>query len=167
VTYDVLVVLAHAGWRVPVAGITSHPAAPFMPQCARPLTDSFDGFLRGKWYLIHDRNTKCTPAFDGLLTASGVEPLLWPSRSSLLNADCARFVPSIKEEALARMIRLGECALSDAIQQYLAHDHTERNHRGLTHRLSAPQGAVGGPRGHVVRREHLGRLLSYDYREAT
>jgi hypothetical protein len=40
------------------------------------LTDPFDGFLLGKRYLLHDRDTKFTAAFDALLKDSGVEPLL-------------------------------------------------------------------------------------------
>jgi transposase InsO family protein len=166
VTYYVLVVMELATRRVQVAGITPHPTAAFMLQCVRQLTDPFDGVLRGKQYLLHDRDTKFTLAFDGLLKASGVEPLRLPPRSPNLNAHCERFVRSIKEEALARMIMLGEHSLYYAIQQYLAHYHTERNHQGLKNRLIAPQGGVGGHRGHVVRRERLGGLLSYYHREA-
>jgi putative transposase len=166
VTYYVLVVIELATRRVQVAGITPHPTATFMQQCARQLTDPFDGFLRGKRYLIHDRDTKFTQAFDELLKASGVEPIRLPPRSPNLNAHCERFVRSIKEEALARMIMLGARSLYYVIQQYLAHYHTERNHQGLNNRLLAPQGAVGGQRGHVVRRERLGGLLSYYHREA-
>src|SRR2546421_7476069 len=165
VTYYVLVAMELATRRVQVAGITPHPTAAIMQQCARQLTDPFDGFLRGKQYLIHDRDTKCTPAFDGLLKASGVEPLRLPPRSPNLNAHCERFVRSIKEEALARMIMLGERSLYYAIQQYLAHYHTERNHQGLKNRLIASEGAMGGQMGHVVRRERLGGLLRYYHRE--
>ena len=60
------------------------------------MTDPFDGFLLGKRYLLHDRDTKFTQAFDGLLKASGVEPVLLPPRSPNLNAYCERFVRSIK-----------------------------------------------------------------------
>src|SRR5881628_2162791 len=114
--------------RVEIAGITPHPTALFMQQCARQLTDPCEGFLLGKRYLIHDRDTKCTQAFDGLLKASGVEPLSLPPQSPNLNAHCERFVRSIKEEALEQMVMLGERALSYAIQQYLAHYHHDRNH---------------------------------------
>ena len=93
--------------RVQVAGITPHPTAAFIQQCARQLTDPFDGFLLGKRYLIHDRDTKFTQAFDGLLKSSGVESLLLPPRSPNLNAHCERFVRSIKEEALEQMVMLG------------------------------------------------------------
>ena len=101
--------------RVQVAGITPHPTAAFMQQCARQLTDPCEGFLVGKRYVIHDRDTKCTLAFDGLLKDNGMEPIVLPPRSPNLNAYCERFVCSIKEEALNHMVRLGEQALSYAI----------------------------------------------------
>jgi transposase InsO family protein len=166
VTYYVLVVMELATRRVQVAGITPHPPAAFMQQCARQLTDPFDGFLLGKRYLLHDRDTKFTQAFDGLLKASGVEPIVFPPHSPNLHAHCERFVRSIKEEALEQMVMLGERTLYDAIQQYLDHYHTERNHQGLDNQLSAREGPVGFQTGHVVRRERLGGLLSYYHREA-
>src|SRR5215475_7610609 len=161
VTYYVLVVMELSTRRVHVAGITPHPTAAFMQQCARQLTDPCDGFIVGKQYLMHDRDTKFTQAFDGLLKDSGVEPVLLPPRSPNLNAHCERFVRSIKEEALERMVLLGERALYHVIHEYLTHYHTERNHQGLDNRLIAPKGAVGCETGHVMRRERLGGLLRY------
>src|SRR6266446_10103559 len=111
VTYSVLVVIEWATRRGAIAGITPHPTAAFMQQCTRQLTDPCEGFLLGNRYLIHDRDTKCTPACDGMLKDSGVEPLLLPPRSPNLNAHCERLVRSIKEEALNQMILLGERAL--------------------------------------------------------
>jgi transposase InsO family protein len=166
VTYYVLVVIELATRRVQIAGITPHPTGAFMQQCARQVTDPFDGFLLGKRYLIHDRDAKFTQAFDALLKTSGVEPVLLPPRSPNLNAHCERFIRSIKEEALGRMVMLGERALHHALHQYLAHYHTERNHQGLDNRLIAPEGVVSCQTGCVVRRERLGGLLSYYHREA-
>src|SRR2546422_880739 len=123
VTYYVLVVMELTTRRVEIAGITPHPTAAFMQQCARQLTDPFDGFLLGKRYLIHDRDTKFTQAFDALLKGSGVEPLVLPARSPNLHAHGERFVRSIKEEALNQMVILGERTLYYAIQQYLTHYH--------------------------------------------
>jgi putative transposase len=165
VTYYVLFVMELATRRVQIAGITPHPTAAFMQQCARQLTDPFDGFLLGKRYLLHDRDTKFTQAFDGLLKSSGVESIVLPPRSPNLNAHCERFVRSIKEEALAQMVLLGERSLYYTIQQYLAHYHHERNHQGLHNQRIAPEGAVDCQTGHVVQRERLGGLLSYYYRE--
>ena len=166
VTYYVLFVMELATRRVQIAGITPHPTAAFMQQCARQLTDPCEGFLLGKRYLIHDRDTKFTQAFDTLLKDSGVEPVLLPPRSPNLNAHCERFVRSIKEEALNQMVILGERALYYAIQQYLAHYHTERNHQGLGNQLITPEPDIGSRSGQVRRRKRLGGLLSYYYREA-
>jgi hypothetical protein len=166
VTYYVLVVMELATRRVQVAGITPHPTAAFMPQCARQLTDPFDGFLLGKRYLIHDRDTKFTQVFDTLLKDGRVEAILLPPRSLNLHAHCERFVRSIKEEALDRIRMLGERSLHDVIHQYLAHYHTKRNHQGLHNQRIVREEAVGCPPGHVVRRERLAGLLNYDYREA-
>ena len=166
VTYYVLVVIELATRRVQIAGITPHPTAAFMQQCARQLTDPCDGFLLGKRYLIHDRDTKFTQAFDALLKDRGVEPILLPPRSPNLNAHCERFVRSIKEEVLNQMILLGEASLCYVLTQYLAHYHRERNHQGLDNQLIEPEGAVGRQTGPVTRRERLGGMLSYYQREA-
>src|SRR5213594_1152304 len=95
-------------------------AATGRTQCARQLTDPFDGFLLGKRYLLHDRDEKFRHGFDRMLRVSGVEPVVLPARSPNLNAHCERFVRSIKEEALHQMIMLGERSLHYVIQQYLA-----------------------------------------------
>src|SRR2546428_2826825 len=166
VTYYVLIVMELATRRVQVAGITPHPTAAFMQQCARQLTDPCEGFLLGKRYLLHDRDTKYTQAFDALMKESGVEPIVLPPRSPNLNAHCERFVRSIKEEVLEQMVMLGECALYYAIQQYLAHYHYERNHQGLDNHLIAREEGVGCPTGQVVRRQRLGGLISYYHRAA-
>jgi putative transposase len=165
VTYYVLVIMELATRRVQIADITPHPTAAFMQQCARQLTDPFEGFLLGKRYLLHDRDTKFTPAFDGLLKDSGVEPIVLPPRSPNLNAHCERFIRSIKEEAINRMLMLGERSLHYVIQQYLAHYHTERNHQGLHNQLIIPESSIGSHSGQVKRRERLGGMLSYYYRD--
>src|SRR5262249_38282696 len=131
VTYYVLVVMELSTRRVEIAGITPHPHAAFMQQCARQLTDHFDGFLLGKCYLIHDRDSKFTDAFETMLKANGVEPVVLPPQSPNLNAHCERFVRSIKEEVLDQMIFLGEDSLCYAMHHYLTHYHQERNHQGL------------------------------------
>jgi transposase InsO family protein len=87
---------------VPLWYTESLPRNTAMQQCARQLTDLFDGFLMHKQYLIHDRETKFTQAFDGLLKVSGVEPVVLPPRSPNLNAYGERFVHSIKKRPWSR-----------------------------------------------------------------
>jgi hypothetical protein len=83
-----------------------------------------------------------------------------------LNAHCERFVRSIKEEALDRVLMHGERSLSYVTEQYLVHYHTERNHQGLGNQLLSPVPDLGSHHGQVKRRERLGGLLSYYYRDA-
>jgi putative transposase len=166
VTYYVLVVMEVNTRRVEIAGLTPHPHTAFMQQCARQLTDHFDGFLLGKRYILHDRDSKFTATFDAVLRDSGVEPVVLPLRSPNLNAHCERFVRSIKEEALGRMIFVSEASLRYAIRSYLCHYHAERNHQGRNNQLIVPEPDVGRASGPVTRRERLGGMLSYYYREA-
>jgi transposase InsO family protein len=161
VTYYVLIVMELATRRVQIAGVTPHPTDTFMQQCARQLTDPVDGFLLGKRYLLHDRDTRFTRVFATLLKDSGVEPLLLPPRSPNLNAYCERLVRSIKEEALQQMLLPGEGSLHVVLSQYLEHYHQEGNHQGLGNRLIATEPDWGRHRSPVVRRERLGGLLSY------
>jgi hypothetical protein len=79
-----------------------------------------EGFLLGKRYLLHERDTQHTQAFDTFLKDRGVEPVLWPPRSPQLHADCERFVRSIKEDALEQLLWLGERFLSQVSRHYLA-----------------------------------------------
>jgi transposase InsO family protein len=165
-TYYVLVVMELSTRRVHVAGIHANPQEAFMLQCARQLTDPCDGFLRGKRYLLHDRDTKFTQAFDHLLRNNGVEPVVLPLRSPNLNAHAERFVRSVKSEALDYMIMMGEESLRHILHQYLAHYHTERNHQGLNNQLIEPQAVAEDQNAQVIRWERLGGLLSYYHREA-
>jgi hypothetical protein len=64
------------------------------------------------------------------------------------------------------MMFFGQTSLRHAITQYLAHYHDERNHQGLDNRLLRPSGVMGKLRAPVKRRERLGGMLSYYYREA-
>ena len=61
VRYHVLFVMELCTRRVEIAGIVPEPDGPWMCQAARNLTDGFDGFLRGKRHLIHDRSPVFTP----------------------------------------------------------------------------------------------------------
>jgi putative transposase len=164
VTSDVLVVMARATRQVQIAGITPHPTAAFMQQCARQVTDPFAGVLLGKRSLLHDRDTQDTPACAEVLKDSGVEPVLWPPRSPTLNAYCEQCVRSIKAEAREQMRMLDERVLYHVLSPYLTHDHPERNHQGLG--LIPPEPERSHQGGAGVRRDRLGGLLRSYYRDA-
>jgi transposase InsO family protein len=160
--YLVLFVIDLATRRVEMAGIAPQPDGEWMTQVARNLTDAVDGFLRGKRFLIHDRDPLFTEAFGGTLKAAGVEVVKLPPQSPNLNAYAERFVRSIKSECLERMILFGEDHLRQAIAEYVEHYHAERNHQGLGNRLIAPESeASGSADGRLVCRQRLGGMLRY------
>jgi transposase InsO family protein len=165
VTYYILFFIDIASRSVYVAGITAHPENRWMMQIARNVTDHEDGFLHGTRYLILDRDTKYTEAFRSLLVHEGVDVIRLPPKSPNLNAYAERFVRSVKEECLSRMIFLSHGSLRYALTQFVTHYHRERNHQGLENRLLRPLSAVRAS-ATVKRRERLGGMLSYYHCEA-
>ncbi len=113
-----------------------------------------------------DRDAKYCREFRDTLRGSGVKPLRLPARSPNLNAFAERFVRTIKEECLHRLIFFGEKSLWRAVEQFVAHYHRERNHQGLENRLIEPNANVGSTIGDVVCEERLGGLLKYYCRKA-
>jgi hypothetical protein len=81
----------------------------------------------------------------------GIQVIRLPPRSRNLNAFAERFVRSIKEECLSRMIFFGPASLQHAVRQFMAHYHSERNHQGLHNRLPRPASVTALPH-HPVRR---------------
>ena len=89
-----------------------------------------------------------------------------PAQSPDLNAYAERFVRSIKEECLERMILLGEHHFRRSVREYVSHYHGERNHQGLDNQLIESLRKDRLTKGPVQRRERLGGMLSFYYREA-
>ena len=164
--YYVLFVIKLSSRRVHVAGITEYPHGEWIKQIGRNLTDAFDGFLMDVRYLILDRDRIHTEAFRELLKNAGVKSVRLPPRSPNLNAYAERFVRTIKETCLDRMIFFGEDSLRRAINEFVEFYHHERNHQGLGNRLIDPREEIGATDGSVACRERLGGLLRYYYRQA-
>ena len=134
-TFDTLFVIDLATRRIHLAGTTRTPNEAFMAQVARNLTDTVDGFLRTHTKLIVDRDTKFTRGFRSLLASGGVESIFTPHKSPNCNAYAERFVRSIKEECLGRMIFFGETSLRRALREYVIHFNAERPHQGIGNRV--------------------------------
>lgn len=164
VTYYLLFALELATRRVRFAGLTPNPDGSWMTQVARNLTDCQDGFLNGKRYLLLDRDAKFTEAFMHILEQDAVKCLRLPPQSPNLNAHLERFMRSIKEECLARLIFFGESSLRRAVAAYLEHYHAERNHQGLDNRLIDPHSNSPAVAGNIKCRERLGGMLRYYHR---
>jgi putative transposase len=164
--FMVLFVIELSTRKVQIAGIAATANGLWMSQIARNLTDAEQGILTGKRYLIHDRDPLFTAEFLQMIADAGVESVKLPPRSPNLNAHAERFVRSIKESCLERLILFGEASLRTAIQNFVAHYHGERNHQGLANRLISPEPGHLGNTGEVQRRQRLGGMLNYYYRVA-
>jgi len=167
VTYYVLFFIHLGSRKVYVAGVTPHPNEAWMVQVARNVTMEEWGFLSPGQYLLHDRDGKYCPAFQQLIDAAGVTRVPLPPRSPNLNAYAERWVRSIKEECLSRMILFGEMSLCHVLTQYVEHYHHERNHQGKGNVLLFPTVNQDPAReGPMQCRERLGGLLKYYTHEA-
>src|SRR3982074_2220521 len=166
VTYYVLFFIHLESRRVDIAGITVHPDEAWMKQIARNVTMDDCGALRDCRYLLHDRDTRFTRSFRAVMASGGIEPLALPARSPNLNAYAERWVRSVKEECLSKVILFGERSLRGALSEYVEHFHAERNHQGKGNVLLFPRATDRGREGPVRCRERLGGLLRYYHQEA-
>lgn len=121
VTFYVLIVIDLSSRKVHFAGATPSPNTAWMMQIGRNLTDPFDGFLQGKRFVVMDRDRKYCEAFRAMLQSGNIEPVRLPPRSPNLNAHAERFVRSVKEECLDRMVIFGEQSLRRVVSEYAAH----------------------------------------------
>ena len=163
VTFYVFFVIERATRRIEIAGITPNPGETWMMQTGR---NPIDGALAEKRLLILDRDAKFSLAFRDLLKDAGTEVVRLPYRSPNLNAYAERFVRSIKEECLSRMIFFGERSLRKATREYVAHYHRERNHQGIDNRLIEPAGHAESVSSAIECAQRLGGMLRFYHRTA-
>ena len=92
--------------------------------------------MNSKRYLNVDRDSKYAEQFRRLIRDNGTKVIRLPPMPPNLNAYAERFVRSIKDDCLSRMIFIGHGSLWLAVAEYMDHYHAERNHQGLENRLS-------------------------------
>jgi putative transposase len=105
--------------RVEIGGLASRANGLWMTQIESNLTDGVDGFFKSKRYLIHDRDPLYAREFLKMLADAGIQSMKLPPRSPNLNAYAERFVKTIKEDCLERMIFFGEVSLRNAVRQFM------------------------------------------------
>jgi putative transposase len=138
----------------------------FNPPDWQNATDAMDGILTRKRHLIHDRDPLFTAGFQGILAGVGVTSVKLPPQSPNLNAYAERFVRSIKESCLERLILFGENSLRTAAREFVAHYLRERHHQGLGNRLIIQEASEVDNEGAIECHQRLGGMLNYYYRAA-
>jgi transposase InsO family protein len=165
VTFYTVFVIDLASRRVHIVGSTPHPDERFMQQVVRTLTAAEDGLRVPHQVLICDRDTKWSAPVRARLSEAGIRVVQTPYQAPNANAYAERFVRSIKQECLSRVIPFGERHLRRTIAEYVEHYHRERDHQGLGNvliddRTHRPTGT------RIRRRPRLGGLLNYYERAA-
>ena len=168
VTYYVLFFIHLESRRVQIAGITRHPTEEWMEQIGRSATQETLGYLHPCRYVLHDRDTKFCASFRSVLATGGVKTIQLPAKSPNLNAFAERWIRSVKQECLFKVILFGEESLSRVLSEDSTHYHRERNHQGKGNRLLFPKtNETRNLRGRSIEcRQRLGGLLKYYQRAA-
>jgi putative transposase len=162
----VLVFLTIGTRRVEYLACTSNPDTAWMLQQARNLLMDVNDRGRLVRFLIHDRDTKFSAAFDAVFTGEGVRIVRTPVRAPDANAHVERWVGSVRRECLDRLLILGRRQLEHVLRIYVQHYNGRRPHRALGLEPPDPTPAVAAARGDppaplttLRRRDLLGGLI--------
>jgi putative transposase len=167
----VFAVIEHATRRVRVLGATAHPTAAWTTQLARNLVmDLHDAGATAK-YLVRDRDSRCSTAFDAVFVAEGIAIVKTGIRVPRINAVMERWVRSCRAELLDRTLIVNQAHLRHALREYETFYNQHRTHRAL--RAAAPLRPLPQPikepdrLGHpdIRRRDRLGGIL-HEYQHA-
>jgi putative transposase len=157
----VLFVIEVASRRIHVLGVTAHPSGEWVAQQARNLFMELAGQVGRFRFLVRDRDTKFTAAFDAVFAAEGVKVLRTLVRAPRANAYAERWVGTVRRELLDRMLIVGCRQLRSVLAEYADHYNGHRPHRALGQ--APPLGSAEPPvipaAGRVTRRDRLGGLI--------
>lgn len=151
--------------RVHFAGCTSQPTAEWVTQQARQLSWTLQDEHKQIRFLLHDRDTKFTPSFDRVFTYEGIRILKTPYRTPVANAHAERWVRSVREECLDRLLIMNEAHLRGVLMEYTTYYNQAHPHQGIEQRCPIPFGAPNET-GPVKCRNVLGGVIHDYYHEA-
>ena len=147
--------------RVYLTSVTAHPTGAWVVQQARNLLMGVDRRVDTLRFLLRDRDSKFTAAFDTVFTAVGIEVIRTPPRAPRANAVAERWVGTVRRECTDRMLITGERHLRVVLDEYVRHYNDHRRHRTLGQQPPNPpehSGHVDAAR--VERRPILGGLIN-------
>jgi len=170
-SHYVFAVIEHATRRVRILGATAHPSGTWVTQMAHNLTMDLQDTGAPVKYLIRDRDTKFTTAFDAVLGGEGIETIKCAVRVPRMNSIMERWVLSCRRELLDRTLIYNQAHLLDALRQFETHYNSHHTHRAL--HSAAPLRPIPEPitepdeidHLRVHRRDHLAGLL-HEYAKA-
>ncbi|MFF0109642.1 IS3 family transposase [Streptomyces hirsutus] len=148
---------------VHILGVTAHPTAAWATQLARNLMADLGGRAAGFRYLLRDRDSRYTQAFDAVFTADGIEILKTTPQAPRMNAHAERFIRTARAECTDRLLICNEQHLRHVFAE---HHNSSRPHRALDLRAPADEAdVIAFPAQRIQRHDVLSGLI-HEYRNA-
>jgi len=127
----VLTVIEHATRRIRILGVTLHPTGEWTTQQARNLIMDFGGQAERMKFMIRDRGSNFTAAFDAVLAGAGIRTVLCNVRTPRMNAVAERWIGGCRRELLDRTLIWNQAHLRRILREYETHHNQHRPHRSL------------------------------------
>ena len=127
----VLAVIEHATRRIRILGVTPHPTGQWTAQQARNLLMDLGEQADGAKFMIRDRGSNFTSAFDAVLANAGIRTVLCNVRTPRMNAITERWIGGCRRELLDRTLICNQAHLRRILRQYETHHNRHRPHRSL------------------------------------
>ena len=161
----VLAVIEHATRRIRILGVTLHPTGAWTAQQARNLLMDLGEQTHRVSFMIRDRGSNFTTAFDAVLADAGIQTVLCNIRTPRMNAIAERWIGGCRRELLDRTLVWNQAHLRRILREYETHHNQHRPHRSLN--AAAPLKPLPEPvdldQYRARRHAHAGGLIN-EYR---
>jgi transposase len=127
----VLTVIEHATRRIRILGVTLHPTGEWITQQARNLLMDLGKYTHRVKFMIRDRGSNFTAAFDAVLAEASIRTVLCNVRTPRMNAITERWIGGCRRELLDRALIWNQAHLRQVLREYEIHHNQHRPHRSL------------------------------------
>jgi transposase InsO family protein len=108
---------------------TAHPTRDWTTQQARNLATDLGAQLSSMRFLLRDRDSKYSPAFDGVFQAEEIHILKTAPRAPRMNAHCERIIQTLRHELCDHVLVLTEAHARQLLATYQHHYNSHRPHQ--------------------------------------
>ena len=165
----VLAVIEHATRRIRILGVTAHPNDAWVTQTARNVLMDLDEHLDTVTFLLRDRDTKVTAAWDAVFTGADIRILRSPIRAPRANAIIERWIGGCRRELLDQTLIWNQQHLLRVLREYETHHNSHRPHRSLGQAAPLkplPEAVADLDTVRVHRRDRIGSVI-HEYQLAS